>query len=171
MLPVSAVRFAPFGRARALFSPGSYGSNWTRQQIAHPHEVVRCRREGEHPAHFLDAAMAHLTDQRDRFQPAEAFFDPLPVPLADPVAVVACGALIDGAATVALLVLGHVRRDIQMPALGDEIFRVVSFIGSDRDAIRSSITKAASHSAVPLAWNDSVLTISPLRFSVSRLPL
>src|SRR5712691_13347258 len=37
--------------------------------------------------------------------------------------------------------------------------------------ICSSITSAASRSAVPLAWNTSVFTIRPLRFSTRRFPL
>jgi hypothetical protein len=35
----------------------------------------------------------------------------------------------------------------------------------------SSMTNAASRSAVPLAWNTSAATISPLRFSTNKFPL
>ena len=80
---VSVGLFARFARVRAHFSPDSCGTNWAGHQIPHPHQVVRRRREREHPSHLLNPAMPHLAHQRDRLQPAEALFDPLPLLLAD----------------------------------------------------------------------------------------
>jgi len=47
----------------------------------------------------MQTAMPELPQQRNRFQPAEAFFDTLPFPLADAVDLIPRGALINGTAT------------------------------------------------------------------------
>jgi integrase len=75
--------------------------NRTRQQIPHPHQIVRRRREGEDPAHLLDSAVPHVAHQRYRLQPPEALFDPLPLPLADRVAFVPRRAAVNRTAVAA----------------------------------------------------------------------
>ncbi len=77
--------------------------NRTRQQIPHPHQIVRRRREGEDPAHLLDSAVPHVAHQRYRLQPPEALFDPLPLPLADRVAFVPRRAAVNRTAVAARL--------------------------------------------------------------------
>jgi hypothetical protein len=52
-------------------------------QISHAHQIVGCASEGKDPIHFADSAMANFRHQRNRLQPAKAFFDPLPLLLAD----------------------------------------------------------------------------------------
>ena len=53
--------------------------NW--DQVSHAHQIVGRARQSEIPMHFADSAMPHLPHQRNRLQPAEAFFDPLPLSL------------------------------------------------------------------------------------------
>ena len=53
-------------------------------QVSHAHQIVGGAGEGKNPVHFADSAMPNLPHQRNRLQPAEAFFDPLSLPLADP---------------------------------------------------------------------------------------
>ncbi len=53
------------------------------RQVSHAHQIVGRASEGEDPIYFADPAMAHFPHQRNRLQPAKAFFDPLPLPLAD----------------------------------------------------------------------------------------
>src|SRR5215467_8684966 len=136
----------------------------------------RLRREGEHPTHSLDSAMPHLPYKSDSLQPSEALFDPFSLLLTDRVAAMPRGPGVDGASAAALRVLRYMWRDLQMPALGHEILRVVTFVGTYRDLMIARNLLQHSHrraarSAKPLAGNTSVFTISPLRFSVSRFPL
>src|ERR1051326_7791730 len=67
---------------RAHFPYDSCGTNWAGQELSHPHEVVRRRGEGKHPADFVDPAMSHLPHQCDRLQPSEALLNSLALPLA-----------------------------------------------------------------------------------------
>lgn len=67
-------------------------------QVAHAHQIVGGAGESKNPVHFAHSAMPYLPQQRDRLQPAEAFFDPLPLSLADGVPRVPCGVAINGAA-------------------------------------------------------------------------
>jgi hypothetical protein len=48
-------------------------------QVSHSHQIVGGTGQGKDPMHFAHAAMPNLSHQRDRLQPAEAFFDPLPL--------------------------------------------------------------------------------------------
>jgi len=117
--------------------------------------------------------MPNLPHQRDRFQPSEALLDTLPLPLTDGISRVLRRASINRTPTGSLQILSHVRRDLQVATFGHEICRVISLspptVICFMPGICSSITSAASRSAVPLASNTSVLTISPWRFSTSRL--
>ena len=133
--------------------------NHRSAQVPHTHQVVGGTGEGEYPVHLENPAMPHFPQQRDRLQPAETFFDALPLSLADGIARVARGARIDGAAASPPMVLCHVGCDSQMAAFGHEIRRIVPFVPAGchrlRTQIRSSITSAAWRSAVPLASNTS----------------
>ena len=144
-------------------------------QVSHAHQIVGGTSEGEDPVHFAHPAMPNLPHQRDRLQPAETFFDPLPLSLADAITRVPGGAPINRASASPSQVLRHVRRHPQVPALRHETERVVAFVPAHRHrlvpGILSIMTSAASRSAVPLAWNTSLFTISPLRFSTNRFPL
>ncbi len=100
-------------------------------------------------------AMTNLPHQGDRLQPAEAFFDPLPLPLADRVARVPRGASIDRAAARPRMILRHMGRHSQIAALFHKVPRVESFVAAHGDRLParnfSSMISAASRSAVPLA--------------------
>src|SRR5215469_1798771 len=63
-------------------------------EVSHAHQIVSCAGEGEDPIHLADATMSQLPHQRNRLQPAETFFDPLPLSLAYGVAGVPRRALI-----------------------------------------------------------------------------
>src|SRR5215469_10416125 len=82
-------------------------------QISHAHQVVGGAGESEDPVHFANSAMPNFSQERNRLQPAEAFFDALPLSLAHCVARVPRGAAINRAAAGSSQVLRHVRRHPQ----------------------------------------------------------
>lgn len=94
-------------------------------QISHADEVVSSSGKGEDPAYLEDAAVPNLPQQRNRLEPSEALFHPLPLPLADGVSRVLRRPSIDRATTKPRDILRDVRRDLQVSALGHEIRRVV----------------------------------------------
>jgi hypothetical protein len=144
-------------------------------QVSRSRQIVGGTGQGKDPMQFAHAVMPNLSHQRDRLQPAEAFFDPLPLLLADGVARVPRGAVIHGAAPASRKVLCHVRRHPQMAAPLHESECVEPFVAADRQRCVpgsfSSMISAASRSAVPFAWKTSASTISPLWFSTNRFPL
>jgi hypothetical protein len=60
--------------------------NCLRQQIPHPHEVVRGGREAENPPDFEYAPVLRLTQHPYHLQPTEHFLNLFPVAFADLVA-------------------------------------------------------------------------------------
>ena len=78
-------------------------------------EVVGGHRQGQKLVDLIQSLHHHLTDRADELAPAEALLDALPLALADLVAGVSGGATVDGAAPVAVEVLRHMRRDVQLP--------------------------------------------------------
>src|ERR1700723_2977783 len=83
-------------------------------QVSHSHQIVGGASQGKYPVHFAHSAMSNLAHERDRLQPAEAFFDPFPLLLADGVTKVPRGAAINRAAPASSQVLRHVRRHAQV---------------------------------------------------------
>src|ERR1700722_19860932 len=161
-------------RCEAHFGLDLHRRNCGRE-VSHAHQIVGRAGEGEDPVHLANSPVPQLAHQRNRLQPAEAFFDSLPLSLADGVARVPRRASIDRAAARPFVVLPHLRRHVDIPALGHESLRVASLVSAHCYRLRagnfSSMTNAASRSAVPWAWNTSAATISPLRFSTNRFPL
>src|SRR5713226_552237 len=102
------------------------------RQIPHAHQIVGRAGESKYPIHPAHAALPQLAHQRNRFQPAETFFDPLPLSLADGITLVPRRSSIDRAAAASLVVLCHVRRHPQMPTLLHKIPRVESFRSEER---------------------------------------
>ena len=100
------------------------------RQIAHAYQIVSGAGEGEQPMHFAHSAMPHLPHQGDRFQPAEAFFDPLPLSLAHGIARMPRGAAIERAAARPGMILRQVRRHPQIPAFFHKVPRVESLIAT-----------------------------------------
>jgi hypothetical protein len=82
--------------------------------------------------HFGEALDHDLAHRSDHLAPAEALLDALSLALADFVARVSGGACVDGAAAVALGVLRHMRRDVEVSAGFDEAFGVVGFFRAER---------------------------------------
>src|SRR5581483_4788743 len=81
-----------------------------RRQVSQAHQIVGRAGQGEDPVHFADTAMPNLAHQGNRLQPAEALFDPFPLPLAKGVTSMPRGATINRAAAATFVVLRHVRR-------------------------------------------------------------
>jgi hypothetical protein len=81
-------------------------------QVSHAHQIVGGAGPGKDPVHFAHPAMSDLSHQRDGFQPAETFFAPRPLLLAQGIPRVPYGAAINRAASSPGLVLRHVRRNI-----------------------------------------------------------
>src|SRR5450432_7108 len=89
--------------------------------------------------------MPDLPHQSDSLHPAKALFDAFPFLLADRVAAMPRRSGINRAATVALRVLCYVRGDLHMPALGHEIPRVVTFVGTYGDLMVARYLFQHSH--------------------------
>src|SRR5579864_4079964 len=70
----------------------------------------RRRRRSEDPVHLGHSAMPHFPHQRNGLQPAEAFFDPLPLLLTEGIARMPGGASVNGAAAFPRVVLSHVEK-------------------------------------------------------------
>src|ERR1700745_2735719 len=51
-------------------------------EVSHAHQIVGRAGEGEDPIHLAYSTVPQLAHQRNRLQPAEAFFDSLPLSLA-----------------------------------------------------------------------------------------
>src|SRR5436190_3168292 len=105
---------------RAHYSLNSY-------QLPHSHQVVSCAGEDEDPVHSFSATMAQLAQQANRLQPTEDLFDPFALPLTDLVALVPRGATIDSRPAIGV-VLGHVRRHLELAQVCHEIMRVIVLI-------------------------------------------
>src|SRR5258708_6014137 len=93
-----------------------YGSDLLRQngsshQVSHAHQIVGCASERENPIHFQCAAVPQSAQQRDGLQPAEAFFDALPLLLAEGIARLSRGAAVDGTAASSSGVLRSIPDD------------------------------------------------------------
>ena len=116
------LRAAAFSRQQAYYSLDRY-------QLSHSDQVVSRRREDEDPIHALSPAVAQLAQQTYRLQPAEDLFDPFTLPLTDLIALVSCGAAIDGRLAVSV-VLGHVRRHLQLAQVLHEVLGVVVLVAA-----------------------------------------
>ncbi len=103
-----------------------------RLRFREHYQVVGGSRKGENPVHLEDSTMPNLPQQRNRLQPAETFFDPLPLFLADTLAHVPCRAAIERAATGPLVILRHLRPHMQVPSFGHEIHRAVALVSACR---------------------------------------
>ncbi len=85
-----------------------------RLKISHPNQDVGGRRRGEHPAHPSQASEARLSLQGHGLHPSEDLFISFPFALTDRIAVMSCRTVINGAVLM-IIVLRHMRRDIQFP--------------------------------------------------------
>ncbi len=107
-------------------------------QVSHAHQIVGGAGQGKYPVHFAHPAMSNLAHERDRLQPAEAFFNPLPLLLTDGVTRVPRGAAINRAAPASSQVLRHVRRHPQIAALLHKPERVEPFVAAHRQRLRAA---------------------------------
>ena len=143
-------------------------------QVTHAHQIVGGAGQSKYPVHFAHPAMPHLPHQRDGLQPAETFFDPLPLLLADGLTRVPRGAAIDRAASASFQALRHVRRHSQLAALLHQPERVEPLSPPTvRGCVPGSLsimTSAASRSAVPFAWNTSPSTNQSVAVLHQQIP-
>src|SRR5713226_657351 len=133
-------------------------SGFRRCQVPEADQIVRGHAKGEHPFHLLEASMTQLPEPADGLQPAEDLFHALALRLTDLVTRVSRRPFVDGAPSI-LVVLGHMRRDIQVPPLLHHLGRVIVLVAPD------------GHAAVPVASRTVTSTANPLRFSISTWPL
>jgi hypothetical protein len=121
---------------RTHFGPDLRGQNYG-VQISHTHQIVGSTREGEDPIYLAYSTMSQLAQQRNRLQPAEAFFDTLPLRLADGIARVPGRSPINGTTAGPFIVLGYMRRNVQVSALGHKPGRVKALVPTYRDLVRN----------------------------------
>src|ERR1700721_256625 len=132
-ISVSWEPFRVLGACRDTTAPSGRNSNW--HQLSQSHQVVSCGGEAEDPSPFGQAAMFQFTQQCYVFHPAEALLDALSLLLADGIAGVPRGSLVNGAASRALLVLCHMRGYIHMSAFRDKLCRVETLITTHGKAL------------------------------------
>src|SRR6266487_2540829 len=125
--------FDSFFHRSAIFSRCQAHYSLYRHQLSHSYKVVSGRGEDKDPVHAGGAAVAQLAQQPDRLQPTEDLFDPFAFLLADLIASMARRASIDGRPAVSV-VLGHVRRHLQVAQLCHEIMSVVVLVAAQRDS-------------------------------------
>src|SRR5206468_180504 len=127
------------GGLRCFLRPSRHTSPWTSRrgsdQVPHTHQIVGGRCPGKHPGDTLPAPMPYLAHQSYRLHPPKDFFHPFAFLLTERVAGMARGSLVDGAATVRI-VLGHMRRGAARPHLLHPVLSVVVLVGAHRDAPR-----------------------------------
>src|SRR5208282_6259389 len=101
------------------------------QQIAHPDQVVSGQCEAKHPADPRRSAMACLAQPGDRFEPAEDLLDAFTLLLANQIAGMTSGPLIDDSSGFA----SKVRGDLVVTQLLNQLLAVVALVRSQRDAM------------------------------------
>src|SRR5450759_3173735 len=114
---------------------GGLGDNFA--QVPHAHQIVGRASEAEHPVHLENSTMPYFPQQCDRFQPAETFFDALPLDLADAIACMLSRAIVNGASASPFVVLRHVRSHLQIPALGHKVECVIALVPTCGHPLRS----------------------------------
>jgi len=119
------------GASGADLWPFASGRRGLRQQTSQAHQVVGSAGEGEDRGDLGLAAVAQLAQAADVLHPAVALLDELAAAQADRIALVPCGAPVDGAPA---LLAGHVRGDVQLAHPGDEALHVVALVGGDAHA-------------------------------------
>jgi hypothetical protein len=128
--------------------------------------------------------MAQFARQRDRLEPAEAFFNPLTFLLANLVTSVAGGSGIDGASAGSIGVLRDVRCCVHPATLGYKFSGVVALVGSHRYLLRSRDLLDHQQRRIPLrcpvglqqlgvcdqpvaVLDEQIPTVAQFRFSAS----
>ena len=94
---------------------------------------MRRTAEDEQPVHFLQASQLDLAQRTGLFQPSKAFLDQPSPAQADGIAGLPCRSAVQVAAAP-LVVLRHMRRDVQLPYRAHKILRVVGLIRAHGDS-------------------------------------
>ncbi len=117
---------------------GSRSSFWSRchlqSQVPYANQIERRESEGEHPIDSISATMSRLSHEAHGLQPSEDFLDSFPAALTDRVSIVPSRSLIDCAAPVTH-VHRNVRSHVSFSQSIDELARIVSLVGTNRDAV------------------------------------
>src|SRR3954471_16726260 len=98
-------------------------------QFRNAKEVVSRCCQNEQPVHFTEASQLHLFHSGDRFHPPEGAFDQGALLLADCITGVPSGPSINGA----VLLLRHMRSDLDRAQCLHKIFDIIAFVGPCRD--------------------------------------
>jgi hypothetical protein len=80
-----------------------------------------------------------FAQQANGFHPPETFFDPLPLPLAHGIARVPRRSPINRTPTPPPFILGHMRRHLQIPALGHKIPGVIALVSGHRHSLSRNL--------------------------------
>jgi hypothetical protein len=135
----------------------SRASRGCLHQVSHSDQIVGSHSEGKRPSNAIPAPMPGLAEHSHRFQPAEDFLHALPLSLADQVPGVSERALVQSTPPV-LVVLRHMRSCVALPALSDEIFRVVRLVCADRDSVLAGNLFDHLQGGFPLGGSRAVVT-------------
>jgi integrase-like protein len=129
----AALSGGSLGFFRAFGNASAWTSRQCSNQVASAHEIVGRRSPSKHPRHMPPTAVPHLAHESHRLHPAENFFDPCPLFLAERVAGMARGSPIEGTRSVRV-VLRHMRRGAGGPDLLHPV-RGVQYAGAEYVAI------------------------------------
>jgi len=111
----------------SIVSVAPDGSGSSQGQVAQPNQVVGGQRKAEHPTDPRHSAIARLAQAGDGFEPAEDLLDALTLALADQIARMTSGALIDDRGGLA----GQVWGDLMITQLRNEFLVVVALVGAE----------------------------------------
>ena len=121
----------------------SYASAGVKQ-VSQPHQVVDGHGEHELKVDLACSAIFRLPKPTDRLAPAEALLNAFADALAHLIALMAGRASIDGKATAPLMILCHMRGDVEVTEPLNELVGVIGLVGTDRDLTASFATRPAS---------------------------
>jgi hypothetical protein len=129
---------------------------WSKgYQFGQPHEVVGGAAEDEQPVNLVQSAQLHLADRAGLLEPSKSLFDQPSAAQADGVAGMPRGSAVEVRAAP-LLVLGHMRGDVQGTCGRDEILGVVSLVRAYGDAPPASFSLVLKHQQSGFALGVSI---------------
>src|SRR5258707_12535203 len=113
-------------------------------QFLKPREVVSGAAEDEQPIDLVQSAQLYLADRAGLLEPSNSLFDQPSAAQADGVAGMPRGSAVEVRAAP-LLVLGHMRGDVQGACSRDEILGVVGLVRAYGDAPPASCSLVLKH--------------------------
>ena len=102
--------------------------------IPYANEIVHRIREGEYPSTQRQSFVLDLAHRADRFEPAKDLLHKFALSLTDLIARMSRGTLIQRTTSLALRILGCMRRNVQTSHLVDKVSRVIVFVNTKGQA-------------------------------------